>query len=85
MPGAIITGWGYDVPERILTSRDLERMVGPKDKWIRFHRPEHGRRPARVVVASADEDPTLLEVVLDPAAVAPARGTLPALDHIRLI
>ncbi len=33
-PGAVITGWGYHVPERVLTNRDLERMVGTTDEWI---------------------------------------------------
>ena len=33
-PGAIITGWGYHVPERVLTNHDLERMVGTTDEWI---------------------------------------------------
>ena len=33
-PGAVITGWGYYVPERVLTNADLERMVGTTDRWI---------------------------------------------------
>ncbi len=33
-PGAVITGWGYYVPERVLTNHDLERMVGTTDEWI---------------------------------------------------
>ncbi len=33
-PGAVITGWGYYVPERVLTNADLERMVGTTDEWI---------------------------------------------------
>jgi 3-oxoacyl-[acyl-carrier-protein] synthase-3 len=33
-PGAVITGWGYYVPERVLTNRDLERLVGTTDEWI---------------------------------------------------
>ncbi len=31
---AHITGWGYYVPERILTNADLERMVDTTDEWI---------------------------------------------------
>ena len=31
---AVITGWGYYVPERVLTNHDLERMVGTSDEWI---------------------------------------------------
>jgi 3-oxoacyl-[acyl-carrier-protein] synthase-3 len=34
VPGAVITGWGYNVPERVLTNQDLERMVGTTDEWI---------------------------------------------------
>ena len=33
-PGAVITGWGFYVPERVLTNRDLERLVGTTDEWI---------------------------------------------------
>ncbi len=32
--GAVITGWGYYVPKRVLTNHDLERMVGTTDEWI---------------------------------------------------
>lgn len=31
---AVITGWGYYVPERVLTNHELERMVGTSDEWI---------------------------------------------------
>ncbi len=31
---AHITGWGYYVPERILTNADFERMVDTSDEWI---------------------------------------------------
>lgn len=29
-----ITGWGMQVPTRILTNADLERMVDTSDEWI---------------------------------------------------
>lgn len=32
--GAIITGTGHYVPEKILTNNDLEKMVDTSDKWI---------------------------------------------------
>jgi 3-oxoacyl-[acyl-carrier-protein] synthase-3 len=32
--GAVITGWGYHVPTRVLTNHDLEGMVGTTDEWI---------------------------------------------------
>ena len=31
---ALITGWGYYVPPRVLTNADLERMVDTSDAWI---------------------------------------------------
>lgn len=32
--GAKVAGWGKYVPERVLTNRDLERMVDTSDDWI---------------------------------------------------
>lgn len=34
MPNAAITGWGYAVPDRVLTNADLEQMVETSDEWI---------------------------------------------------
>lgn len=34
MPNAAITGWGFAVPDRVLTNADLERMVDTSDEWI---------------------------------------------------
>jgi 3-oxoacyl-[acyl-carrier-protein] synthase III len=34
MPNAAITGWGYSVPDRVLTNHDLARMVDTNDEWI---------------------------------------------------
>lgn len=31
---AQITGWGYYVPEKVLTNADLEKMVDTSDEWI---------------------------------------------------
>lgn len=31
---AHVTGWGIEVPERILTNHDLEQMVETSDEWI---------------------------------------------------
>ena len=31
---AVITGWGFYVPPKVLTNQDLERMVGTTDAWI---------------------------------------------------
>lgn len=32
---AHVTGWGVEVPERVLTNYDLEQMVETTDEWIR--------------------------------------------------
>jgi len=32
---AQIIGWGYHVPEKIITNHDLEQIVDTKDEWIR--------------------------------------------------
>ncbi|MBN1311983.1 MAG: ketoacyl-ACP synthase III [Anaerolineae bacterium] len=32
---AHVTGWGVEVPERVLTNHDLEQMVDTSDEWIR--------------------------------------------------
>ncbi|MBN1429246.1 MAG: ketoacyl-ACP synthase III [Anaerolineae bacterium] len=32
---AHITGWGAEVPERVLTNHDIEKMVDTSDEWIR--------------------------------------------------
>lgn len=34
MPHAAITGWGFALPDRVLTNADLERMVETSDEWI---------------------------------------------------
>ena len=33
---AAITGWGYYVPEKVLTNEALEEMVDTDDEWIRL-------------------------------------------------
>ncbi|MDE0429019.1 MAG: ketoacyl-ACP synthase III [Caldilineaceae bacterium] len=32
---AQIIGWGYEVPERVVTNQDLEQIVDTQDEWIR--------------------------------------------------
>ncbi|GAI38786.1 unnamed protein product, partial [marine sediment metagenome] len=31
---ARITGWGKYLPQRVLTNKDLEKMVDTSDEWI---------------------------------------------------
>lgn len=33
--GAVITGWGIALPEKVLTNTDLESMMDTEDSWIR--------------------------------------------------
>ena len=46
MPYAAITGWGFAVPDRVLSNADLENMVDTSDEWI-FSRT--GIRERRIV------------------------------------
>ena len=32
---AHIVGWGYHVPEKVITNQDLEQIVDTNDEWIR--------------------------------------------------
>lgn len=34
MPSVVITGTGFEVPPRVLTNADLEKMVDTSDQWI---------------------------------------------------
>jgi 3-oxoacyl-[acyl-carrier-protein] synthase-3 len=43
---AIITGTGRSVPDRILTNKDLEKIVDTSDEWIRTRTGIHERRIA---------------------------------------
>ncbi len=43
---AAITGWGYYVPDRILTNHELELMVDTSDEWIRTRTGIRERRVA---------------------------------------
>ena len=31
---AVITGWGYYAPSRVMTNADLEKIVDTSDEWI---------------------------------------------------
>lgn len=41
--GAVITGWGTALPEKILTNADLESMMDTNDEWIRERTGIHQR------------------------------------------
>ena len=49
MPNTVLRGTGFEVPEKILTNRDLEKMVDTNDQWIQERTGIKERR-----IASAD-------------------------------
>ena len=53
---AQIIGWGYEVPERVVTNQDLERIVDTKDEWIRTRT---GIEERRVVTAPEETSASL--------------------------
>ena len=77
MPNAAITGWGFSVPERVLTNHDLERMVDTNDEWIVSRT---GIRERRIV--GKDDSTTSLSV--DAARKALDKAGMSA-DELELI
>ncbi len=53
-PAAIISGTGFDVPERIMTNADLEKLVDTSDEWIVERTGMRERRIARPDEAASD-------------------------------
>src|SRR5262245_48036862 len=70
---AAITGWGYYVPERVLTNRDLEALVKTSDEWIRTRT---GILERRIV----GPDETTSSMCLRAAGQALERADLPAAE-----
>jgi len=68
---AVITGTGFDVPERILTNADLERMVDTTDDWIVERTGMKERRIAAPNQAASDFALTASRRALDDAGVRP--------------
>ena len=52
---AQIIGWGYEVPDRVVTNMIWNRSSDTQDEWIRTRTGIQERR----VVAAAEETPTL--------------------------
>jgi 3-oxoacyl-[acyl-carrier-protein] synthase-3 len=76
---AQIIGWGYSVPDKIITNRDLEQIVDTNDEWIRSRTGIEERRvasdpketsatlgiaAARNALAVADVDPSKIDLVI---------------------
>ena len=63
MPFAHITGWGMEVPEKILTNDDLSKFVDTNDEWIRS-------RTGIVERRIADENQSTATLAVDAALKA---------------
>lgn len=69
--GAIITGTGHYLPERVLTNHDLERMVNTSDEWIRTRTGIKERRVAKDNQSTSDLAARAARKALDSAGVSP--------------
>ena len=74
---AQIIGWGYEVPDRVVTNHDLEQVVDTQDEWIRTRT---GIQERRVVAAPEETTATLgteaARKALEVADVHPAKVDL---------
>jgi 3-oxoacyl-[acyl-carrier-protein] synthase III len=76
---AQIIGWGYSVPDKVITNHDLEQIVDTNDEWIRSRTGIEERRvasdpketsaslavaAARKALAVADVDPSKIDLVI---------------------
>src|SRR6516225_791158 len=75
--GTTITGTGMYVPERVLTNRDLEKLVETSDEWIVERTGIRERRIAALDQASSDLALIASRRALEMADVDPA-----SVDHI---
>ncbi len=74
---AQIIGWGYEVPDRVVTNHDLEQVVDTQDEWIRTRT---GIQERRVVAVSEETTASLgtqaARKALEVADLHPARVDL---------
>jgi 3-oxoacyl-[acyl-carrier-protein] synthase-3 len=77
VPQAVITGWGFYVPSKVLTNGDLERMVGTTDAWIVERT---GIRERRIV--ADDESTCSMATVAAERALARANVAAADLDML---
>ena len=71
MKRAGITGYGFYVPERILTNRDLEKMVETSDEWVRTRTGISERRIAEKGTGVSDLAAQAALAAMKNAKVAP--------------
>ncbi len=77
MNPAGILGYGYYLPEKVLTNADIEKMVETSDEWIRTRTGIRERR-----IAAADEQTSDLAVAAARQALASAKLTAQEIDFI---
>jgi len=65
---ALITGWGFYAPSRVMTNAELERIVDTSDEWITSRTGIKERR-----IASDEETTSLMSVRAGRAALEKAR------------
>jgi len=75
--GVTIAGTGMYVPDRVLTNRDLERIVDTSDEWIRERTGIEERR-----IAAADQASSDLAVIAAHRALESAGITAEEVDQI---
>ncbi|MFO7596704.1 MAG: hypothetical protein R6W92_10215, partial [Desulfocurvibacter africanus] len=72
---AYILGLGFHVPEKVLTNRDLERMVETSDEWITSRTGIRERHIAEVGTGSSDLALAAARKALNAAGVLPSELT----------
>lgn len=72
MQQAGILGWGYYLPNRVLTNHDLEQMVETNDEWISTRTGIRERRIAAATEATSDLASAAAQMALEQAKFAPA-------------
>jgi 3-oxoacyl-[acyl-carrier-protein] synthase-3 len=73
---AAITGWGFYVPEKVVTNRDLEKLVDTTDEWIRTRTGIRERRVAAPGEATASMCAAAARRALEQAELDPAEVDL---------
>lgn len=67
-----ILGWGYHVPDHVLTNHDLAQMVDTSDDWIIARTGIRERRIAATTEATSDLATRAAEMALAQAQIAPS-------------
>src|SRR5258708_20621995 len=68
---AVITGWGYYVPSRVVTNFDLEKIVDTSDEWITTRTGIKERRYAAEGAATSTMSLRAGKIALEKARVRP--------------